>query len=97
MGGLSCRSPCGDDGDQLRDRHGSHHFHPVSAVARPPRRDGPRCLRVGVDCAVLDTDDHDGLAAAAGGCDLLYLETSTIATVWPLPRCWDAVVSLYAD
>ena len=37
--------------------------------------------RWGVDCVVVDTDDHDALAAAiAKGCDLLYLETPTNPT-----------------
>ena len=37
--------------------------------------------RWGVDCVVVDTDDHAALqAAVAGGCDLLYLETPTNPT-----------------
>ncbi|AXV06201.1 Cystathionine gamma-synthase [Euzebya pacifica] len=38
--------------------------------------------RWGVDCVVVDTDDHEALEAAiAEGCDLLYLETPTNPTL----------------
>jgi cystathionine gamma-synthase len=36
----------------------------------------------GVDCVVVDTDDHDAIEAEiAGGCDLVYLETPTNPTL----------------
>ena len=38
--------------------------------------------RLGIDCAVVDTDDQDALDdAIAAGCDLLYLETPTNPTL----------------
>jgi cystathionine gamma-synthase len=55
--------------------------------------------RWGLDCAVVDTDDHDAIEAAiAPGCDLLYLETPTNPTlkVLDIERLADAAKAVGA-
>lgn len=55
----------------VKDTYGATYLHFVNFLPR-----------IGVDCAVCETDDHDQIEAEiAKGCDLLYLETPTNPTL----------------